>query len=640
MKVFRNTHPNWLKDLLKNGHSQASGKRFISFSLDIESGGQDDFGDTTIIFDREILDNQGLEEIYYEKDYFEENPEISQYVTGYESEQDYYDGQDFDNAEEAAEQFEMDWENTIESYEHEKELVIKRVEYKNGLIEKVIFTFEPDEELKSLLEREQIEYVVFPKGSLKSFENYNPDLEEKAAMSGIGCTLNDNGEYDCNGNIILNSMYVRDGKIIVQFGHINGHFTCSDLGLTTLEGCPRVVGYFDCSENQLTDLKGGPESVAGDYMCYSNKLTSLEGAPKKIRSNFDCSDNLTLTTLEGGPEEMYSGKKYDASMTSITDLKGLPKKAGEIHIKDCKDLETFHNGPESINITNTFDSIKSEKVSKTEYKIWQRLLIGGVLNNETYFKDVFGLMVAEDNLEEIHKIKWPQEIIDIMPEKIKNLYMSKRAGRKFNIVEYYNVLRFEEFVNEGLDRYYGKLDLSENIKTDTTELLSSIDLKEVDLYKTLNLLVDDVNLEGMTIEQLADNSHFLSALEKLSLKKEEPQTTADSDTFLTSSLTFMGIYPIQVLEIQDPEYLLVQIGNGPIKLYKVSGSIKDFYDKLTSKTVEITAGDKKWIYKTSNSGNNWDLQGSEEPNDVFKDVMTTQELEDSLNSNTKIEVIS
>jgi hypothetical protein len=284
--------------------------------------------------------------------------------------------------------------------------------------------------------------------------------------------------------------------------------------------------------------------------------------------------------------------------------------------------------------------LNPEKVSKTEYKIWQRLLIGGVLNNETYFKDVFGLMVAEDNLEEIHKIKWPQEIIDIMPEKIKNLYMSKRAGRKFNIVEYYNVLRFEEFVNEGLDRYYGKLDLSENIKTDTTELLSSIDLKEVDLYKTLNLLVDDVNLEGMTIEQLADNSHFLSALEKLSLKKEEPQTTADSDTFLTSSLTFMGIYPIQVLEIQDPEYLLVQIGNGPIKLYKVSGSIKDFYDKLTSKTVEITAGDKKWIYKTSNSGNNWDLQGSEEPNDVFKDVMTTQELEDSLNSNTKIEVIS
>jgi len=636
MNIYRNTSENWLLRLLQNNHIKATG-RFISFSLVPNSGGMDDFGKTRITLNRELLDEQGLEEIFYEPEYFELHPEISQYVSGYGSEQQYYDDKDFDNAEEAYDQSDFDWKSFVESYEHEEELVLKELTYKPGMVLNVMFSLEPSEELKQLLDKNSIEYSVKME-EFKTFEAYSPDLKEKAMMSGIGCKLNSNGEYDCSVNIILNSMYVKNGKLSIKFGKIEKTFSIGDVELTSLEGCPKeIASHFYCQDNHLTNLIGGPTTVSGDYICYNNYLTSLEGCAKLVGKNFNCSGNMNLTSLEGGPLEGV--RDYDVSGTGITDLKGSPKRVQHLGIEELHELKTLYGGPEKVNTSPDFHRIKSKYLSGTEHGYWQRLLVAGALNNDTYFQDIFGLMVSENNLEEIHKIQWPQEILDIMPEDLRNLYRSKVGGNKFNVLEYYNVLRFEDFVSENLDKYYGKFDLSENIKTDTTELLSSIDLKEVDMYETLGLLVNDINLEGMTLDQLADNTHFINALEKLSLKKEEPQESSDSDTFLTRSLTFMGIYPIQVLEIQDPEYLMIQIGNGPIKLYKLSGSIKDFYDKLTSKTVEIKAGDKNWIYKTSNSGNNWELQNQKE-GEVYKKVMTTQELEDSLNSNTKITVIS
>jgi len=614
MEIYRNTHENWLLKLLKDNHIDANG-RFISFSLTEDSGGQDNFGDTRIVFDRDLLDDQGLEEIFYEADYFDTHPEISQYVCGYENEQDFYDGQDYDNEEEAAEQLEMDWNNNVESYEHEQELVMKKLTYKDGIISNVIFSTEPNEELKQLLDKNQIEYTVKMK-EFKTFEGFNKNVDIQDRLIEMGCTF-DGKYYSCDKRISLSEDFVKNGKLAIKFDTVKDSFDLSNLNLTTLEGSPKkVAGNFRCNNNQLTSLEGGPNHVGRDFICFSNKLTSLEGGPIFVGADYHCDRNSKLTSL-----------------------KGSPKKVQYFGISDLPELKTLHEGPESINTSPDFHKIKSEYLSGTEHGYWLRLLISGQYNNNTYFKEMFGLMIAEDNLEEIYKIQWPQEILDMMPDNLRNLYRSKVGGNKFNMLEYYNVLRFEEFVNEGLDKYYGKLDLTENIKTDTSELLSSVDLKEVNMHETLDILVSDINLEGMTLDQLADNNHFIESLEKLSLKKEDPHVSTDSDTFLTKSLTFMGIYPVQVLEIQDPEYLMVQIGNGPIKLYKLSRSIKDFYDKLTSKTVEITAGDKNWIYKTSNSGTNWELQNQKE-GEVYKKVMSTQELEDSLNSNTKITVIS
>ena len=131
--LYRNTSIEWFKTFKQN--KVIEGKPFISFSFDSNSGGMDNFGDTQIVFDADKLFSQGAIEIIYEPDFFAEHPDICLYVTGYESEEDYYEQHDdFNNAEEAWENHELAWEDVIEDYAHEEEVVIKTLTYENGLI--------------------------------------------------------------------------------------------------------------------------------------------------------------------------------------------------------------------------------------------------------------------------------------------------------------------------------------------------------------------------------------------------------------------------------------------------------------------------------------------------------------------------
>ena len=57
-----------------------------------------------------------------------------------------------------------------------------------------------------------------------------------------------------------------------------------------------------------------------------------------------------------------------------------------------------------------------------------------------------------------------------------------------------------------------------------------------------------------------------------------------------------------------------------VKLYKVNDEVKKFYDKLTSKTIEILDGDENYIYQTSN-GNEWTLQNIDKINDVDSGIV-------------------
>ena len=89
--LFRNTHPNWLIGLLKKGMIKAEKGRFLSFSADSDSGGADDYGSMQVQFNLDEMMRQGIIEIDYTSDFFEDNPEICFYVSGYESEEDYYE---------------------------------------------------------------------------------------------------------------------------------------------------------------------------------------------------------------------------------------------------------------------------------------------------------------------------------------------------------------------------------------------------------------------------------------------------------------------------------------------------------------------------------------------------------------------
>lgn len=140
--LFRSTDQVWLIMLLelegKSLKAKGPGK-FISLSRDSESGGQDDFGGREIIieFDEQKIFNQGAEEIWYEADYFNENPEISLYVSGYEGEKDYYEQKGYSGPEEAWENSDLDWNTAVEDYQHEEEIILKELRYVPGLIKYV-----------------------------------------------------------------------------------------------------------------------------------------------------------------------------------------------------------------------------------------------------------------------------------------------------------------------------------------------------------------------------------------------------------------------------------------------------------------------------------------------------------------------
>jgi hypothetical protein len=84
----------------------------------------------------------------------------------------------------------------------------------------------------------------------------------------------------------------------------NGDINVSNIGLTSLEGAPKVVeGRFDCSYNYLTSLKGAPRIVKKHFYCDCNILNSLEGAPNIVKGYFNCYNNK-LVSLEYLPEDV------------------------------------------------------------------------------------------------------------------------------------------------------------------------------------------------------------------------------------------------------------------------------------------------------------------------------------------------
>jgi hypothetical protein len=132
--LYRTTVYEWLIDFLKKGFAvPTNGKKFISFSKDENSGmgESDEFGDIKVDFDAFEILRQGGQEVKYDEKFFEENPDICFYVTGYKNKKDYerINPPDMTN--------ELTWKETIKSFSGEKEIVIKKIKYKPNLIKEV-----------------------------------------------------------------------------------------------------------------------------------------------------------------------------------------------------------------------------------------------------------------------------------------------------------------------------------------------------------------------------------------------------------------------------------------------------------------------------------------------------------------------
>lgn len=176
--------------------------------------------------------------------------------------------------------------------------------------------------------------------------------------------------------------------------------------------------------------------------------------------------------------------------------------------------------------------------------------------------------------------------------------------------------------------------LMESLKTWHDIILSSIGASLVDLYKEFKL---PSNFKIDDISNIADNIEFFNSLNSLGLRKSSIQMSDDYETFVNKPCKFMMIYNFDSNDLENPKYILFQSFNDVlkkwenVKLFKINGDIKKFYDKLTSKTIEVQDKDQNYIYVTSN-GNDWELQNIEKENEIYKKFIRKEELQDILDS--------
>lgn len=112
---------------------------------------------------------------------------------------------------------------------------------------------------------------------------------------------------DIEGLISVNGSVIPSGgkkldKLPVNFETVNGRFACDNMGLTTLEGCPKYIkGNFNCRDNKLESFYGGPEEVERSFVCANNEipLKNLIGSPKRVQ-HFIL--QTPIESLEGLPE--------------------------------------------------------------------------------------------------------------------------------------------------------------------------------------------------------------------------------------------------------------------------------------------------------------------------------------------------
>ena len=195
-----------------------------------------------------------------------------------------------------------------------------------------------------------------------------------------------------------------------------------------------------------------------------------------------------------------------------------------------------------------------------------------------------------------------------------------------------------------IDLQFQDIDLKESLDIWHDTLLSSISAEEVDLFDTLFLPKEEF-INNLDIEFLENSVEFVNALTSLRLKKSEVQNTDTIESFVNKPCKFMFIYGIESNELENPIYILFQVWNetqkkwSDVKLYKVNEDVKKFYDKLSSKEIEVIDGDEKYIYVTSN-GNDWLLKDEDKENDIYTKSLRKEELEKLLSErNVKISIV-
>ena len=187
------------------------------------------------------------------------------------------------------------------------------------------------------------------------------------------------------------------------------------------------------------------------------------------------------------------------------------------------------------------------------------------------------------------------------------------------------------------------LQLMESLNVWHDIILASIGAEQVDIHEELKL--GDMFRNKTDIDYLSDSTEFINSLGSIGLKKAATENTEDYQTFVNKPCKFMLIYDHNSNELEDPKYILFQTWNEGLKdweeskLYKIEGNMDAFYDKLSSKTIEILDGEDNYIYNTSN-GSDWELQNSDKAGDVYKKTFRKEDFQDLINDrDVKLNII-
>lgn len=198
--------------------------------------------------------------------------------------------------------------------------------------------------------------------------------------------------------------------------------------------------------------------------------------------------------------------------------------------------------------------------------------------------------------------------------------------------------KFKKFLESfETDLNLSTIDLNESLNLFYENILKSIGAEEVDFFSTFKIdsSSNDYNTDLVSVNE---DPEFIYSLSSIGLKNSSLQSTDDLETFLNKPSRFVMIYRIEANELENPDYILFQSWNDTIskwedfKVYKIKGDIKSFYDKLSSKAIEIFDGDDNYIYQSSNK-NEWTLQNVDKANDKFKKYFRREDFEKFINDN-------
>lgn len=96
-------------------------------------------------------------------------------------------------------------------------------------------------------------------------------------------TINTIDEIDVDGDVNLTYKGIKKLPSYIQFGKVNGYFTCSLNKLISLKGVAKEVGgIFNCSYNKLTLLEGAPKIVIWSFACEGNTIKFTKDDVNKI----------------------------------------------------------------------------------------------------------------------------------------------------------------------------------------------------------------------------------------------------------------------------------------------------------------------------------------------------------------------